>query len=217
MSGMVGSERFAESSQGRIVQQLRGGDRTVEDLATNLELTGNAIRGHLLALERDGIVEQRGRRPGLRRPAIEYGLTSASEQHLSRAYVPVLQALVATLAERSTPAQLKTVLEEVGRRLALAAPRPAGDLGARAEAAAQILRDLGANISIERRAHSATVRGSACPLADVVAQHPAVCRSVQTLLEEVSGAAVEEVCDHGPRPACGFVLTSAKPARPEPK
>ena len=48
--------RFFESSRGKIVTLLRTRERTVNDLAEALELTDNAIRAHLLGLERDGLV-----------------------------------------------------------------------------------------------------------------------------------------------------------------
>jgi predicted ArsR family transcriptional regulator len=43
-----------------MVTLLRRSGRTVEELARALGLTDNGIRAHLAALERDGIVRQRG-------------------------------------------------------------------------------------------------------------------------------------------------------------
>ena len=53
-------EKFFESTRGRMVTLLRRSGRTVEELARALGLTDNGIRAHLAALERDGIVRQRG-------------------------------------------------------------------------------------------------------------------------------------------------------------
>ena len=49
-------ERFFASTRGRVTTLLRQGDRTVEELAQALGLTDNAVRAHLVTLERDGLV-----------------------------------------------------------------------------------------------------------------------------------------------------------------
>src|SRR5881398_826577 len=49
-------KRFFESTRGRIVLLLRASEKTVNDLAAHLQLTDNAVRAHLLSLERDGLV-----------------------------------------------------------------------------------------------------------------------------------------------------------------
>ena len=57
-------KRFWSSTRGRIVLLLRRGSRTVHELAVALGLTDNAVRTHLTALERDGLVAPSGTRPG---------------------------------------------------------------------------------------------------------------------------------------------------------
>ena len=70
-------ERFFASTRGQVVTLLRRSARTVEDLARALGLTDNGVRAHLAALERDGIVRQRGAvRRGSGKSAYVYGLTS---------------------------------------------------------------------------------------------------------------------------------------------
>ena len=60
--------RFFESTRGQIVTMLRASPCTVDELARELDLTDNAIRAHLLTLERDGIVQQSGLRRALASP-----------------------------------------------------------------------------------------------------------------------------------------------------
>ena len=71
-----GTRRFLETTRGQIVALLRRGARTVEDLAKALGLTDNAIRAHLAALERDGLVRPDGSRRGIGagKPALVYGV-----------------------------------------------------------------------------------------------------------------------------------------------
>lgn len=199
------SDRFLEGTQGRAVELLREAPRTVEELATALELTGSAVRLQLAALERDGLVRVEGRRPSGRKPALVYGLTAHADFLLSRSYVPVLKALLDVLGERTSPAERSALLREVGRRLVLAAPRATGSKRDRLLAAARILESFGGKVRLEGSARNAVLIASGCPIGEVVGRHPEACRVIETVVEEISGVKVREQCDRGERPKCSFV------------
>ena len=67
-----GSAPQPDATRGRLLALLREGAWTVDDLAARLELTDNAVRFHLAALEREGGVAKVGvqRRPGAGKPAV---------------------------------------------------------------------------------------------------------------------------------------------------
>ncbi len=202
------SNRFLQTTRGRILAHLRRGPATVEELARGLGLTDNAIRPHLISLDRDGLVNQTGvrRGPGAGKPAAVYELAGEAEVRLSRAYAPVLTALLEELNQRHGAAETEAVLLEVGSRLAATAPRRSGGLLSRVRAAASLLNDLGGDISIESEPSGIRIRGNGCPLSAAVAQRPEACRAVQGLLAEVIGAPVAQCCEHGPRPRCCFTV-----------
>src|SRR5688572_33391803 len=102
MSAASLSKRFLETTRGQIVGLLRKSAATVEELARSLGLTDNAIRSHLTTLERDGLVRQEGvrRGPGAGKPATVYEIHPDAEPLFSRAYAPVLAALLDELAEQ---------------------------------------------------------------------------------------------------------------------
>src|SRR5918999_5754058 len=93
-------KRFFESTRGRIVTLLRGSARTVDELAVELELTDNAVRAHLLTLERDGLVRQSGLRRGPRKPHFTYVLTPEAEALFPKAYDALLNQLISVLKSR---------------------------------------------------------------------------------------------------------------------
>src|SRR5215208_7575976 len=93
-------ERFFDSTRGRIVSLLRGGTGTVNELAEKLELTDNAVRAHLLSLERDGLIRQSGVQRGPRKPHFAYVLTAEAERLFPKAYDALLNQLIATLKGR---------------------------------------------------------------------------------------------------------------------
>lgn len=191
----------------RIVAELRRGSRTVEDLRCALEITDNAVRAHLSALERDGIVHQASTRPSGRRPAIVYELTDLAERGFSKAYMPVLTRLVDALSERMATEDLELLLHDVGERLAREEQALTGNFRERAEAAAQVLTSLGGLAEVADVDGHLEIRGFSCPLADAVRAQPATCHAVQGLIGELVHARVREVCEKGDRPRCRFELS----------
>ena len=194
-----------------MVAMLRSAPRTVEELAAELGLTDNGVRQHLTVLERDGMVRHRGvrRGPGAGKPAAIYELHPQAEPLLSRAYAPVLATLLEVLADELPTQQARRMLRETGRRIAATfGGRAAGDLHARARAAAAVLTALGGAVEVEERRAGARLRGSACPLATASARSPHVCRAVESLVAEITGATVRECCERGEMPRCCFDIAS---------
>ena len=205
------SKRFMETTRGQVLGLLRRGARTVEELARGLGLTDNAIRAHLATLERDGLVKQEGLRrgPGAGKPAQVYEPTQEVELRLSRAYAPVLAALLEELAERLPGEETEKLLAAVGRRLAAAAPRRDGKVADRARDAVKLLNDLGGDASLEPDGAGFLVRGCGCPLSAAVSRRPETCRLVQALLSDVTGVQVGQCCEQGPKPRCCFSIPPA--------
>jgi predicted ArsR family transcriptional regulator len=52
------------------------------------------------------------------------------------------------------------------------------------------------------------LRGAACPLATASARSPQVCRAVESLVSEVTGATARECCDRAETPRCCFEIAS---------
>lgn len=201
-------ERFRASTRGRVLVLLRRGRRTVEDLASALGLTDNAVRAHLAALERDGLVRQVGTRPSGGKSAYAYALTPDAERLFPKAYGPILRYLLDVLAERLPPDELETALCEVGQRVAAAHPA-AGNWRQRLDHALALLEELGGLADLEESPDGFVIRGYDCPLATAVQGHPEVCRLAQALLEAIVGIPVVEACHHDGSPRCQFFIPSA--------
>jgi predicted ArsR family transcriptional regulator len=194
------------NSRDKIVRLLRRAGQSVNDLAAALGLTDNAVRAHLTKLERDGLVQQVASRPGFRKPESMYDLTPEAERLFSKAYAPVLEALLGVLERRLDEAELDAVLRETGRRLA--APHVASMAGLslpeRAGRTLQVLEQLGGLAEVEEHDGGLRVRGFACPLSQVVGSHPKLCVVAQALVGELLGRDVREQCERGDRPRCCF-------------
>lgn len=197
-------KRFQESTRGRVVGLLRLKSRTVDEMALELGLTDNAVRTHLATLERAGIVRQEGVRRGMGagKPASIFGIVPSAEAGFSKAYVPMLMAVLEELAERNDTAAMDELMRNVGRRLAKPVGA-AGDRTARLQTALALLRDLGALVDVEKNG-GVMICGHGCVVGQAVSQHPAVCRAIETLLSEVLGENVHEQCNRVGRPSCRF-------------
>ncbi len=201
-------EVFLASTKGRIVSRLRGAGGTVNDLAEALALTDNAVRAQLTALERDGLVQKRGMRRGLRKPHQEYELTPEAEHLFPKPYAPVLNQVLAALKRRLRPEAIEDLLHDVGHQLVAGRPALAEGEGLeqRVQAAAKALGELGGLPQVEAAKGRFILRSASCPLAAVSATHPEVCQLGQALVEHIVGGPVHERCTRGSSPQCCFEI-----------
>ncbi len=209
MSFLQRNSRFFASTRGKIVTLLRRTSRTVEELAQALDLTDNAVRAQLATLERDGLIQQQGRRRSSSKPASVYELTAAAEELFSKAYGPVLRQLLDELNEHMEASEVEALLRSTGRRLGAQWPLPRGELDARLKAAISVLNALGGLAELEQQNGAYVIRGYRCPLAAVVPGHPEVCRLAESLLTELVGMPVQEQCDRGEKVGCRFVVPAS--------
>ncbi|HEY3102023.1 MAG TPA: ArsR family transcriptional regulator [Pyrinomonadaceae bacterium] len=201
-------KRFFRSTRGRIVALVRGATKTVNELAEELELTDNAVRAHLLSLERDGLIKQSGVQRGTRKPHFSYELTDEAEHLFPKAYDMLLNQLIAVLKGRLTPKALKSVLQEVGRSLAgnQTSHTESGDLETRSEKALIALEAIGGAARIEKDGERLFIKSGSCPLAAAVVEHPEVCQLAESLLSEIIGGTVRERCEREGGPRCAFEI-----------
>lgn len=203
--GVDWRDRLFASTRGRVVQLLRRSAQTVNDLATKLDLTDNAVRLQLSALERDGLVEQHAvRRESVGKPAFIYRTTAAAEALFPKPYDRVLAELLEVLESRDTAEELDQLVREVGRRLGSGAAATSGTLRSRASHAAAVLTELGGLAEVLDDEEGLRVQGYSCPLGAITNAHPESCRLAEALVSELMQTPVVETCERGERPRCAF-------------
>ncbi|SRR5581483_816215 len=200
------NRRFFESTRGRLVTLLRQAGRTVDELAQPLGLTDNAIRAHLISLERDGLVRQEGvrRRGGIGKPASTYALTEDAEGLFPKTYAELLRQLLSLLHERLGPDELESVLRALAKRLA-EGHRSTGTPIERVAAATEYLGELGGLAEWSPTEDGYRISGCSCPLAAILPSNPQACQLAELLLSEITGLATTEHCQKHP-PRCEFDL-----------
>jgi predicted ArsR family transcriptional regulator len=200
-------ETLTGETRAELLRLLRRSRQTITSLADALHLTDNAVRGHVAALERDGIVQHVGsRRDTGGKPARLYALTHEGEELFPKAYALVLGGLVEEIARVEGRERATELLRAVGQQVAAAFPA-AGEAEVRVAAAAAALRDLGGDVELKPNGEGWRLQGYACPLSAVSGMHPEVCELARSLVEEITGRPVTECCDRSDRPRCAFQVS----------
>ena len=208
MKATAWRKRLMGSTRGKILDLLRARDQTVNELAADLRLTDNAVRAHLLTLERDGLIHQSGTQPGFRKPHVTYALTPEAEQIFPKSYGVLLDLILIVISRQLSPKELRAAMREVGKRIAdnHLVEIKGKSRKQRIETALRILKDLGGAASFEESDGKHFIRGNGCPLAAATSRHPEACLIAESLLSQIIGAPVKERCAHGSAPSCRFEI-----------
>ena len=98
-----GKPEGLKSTRGRIVNLLRQSGLTANEIAARLGLTHNAVRAHLAALQRQGLVCEAGWQRGVSRPAVIYEVVPEAEAIFSRPTSPAAASRLRSPVERRAP------------------------------------------------------------------------------------------------------------------
>ena len=207
---MADLDRLKGESQAALLRLLRRSDQSISSLAQQLRLSDNAVRTHMSALERDGLIALAGTlRDTGGKPARMYSLTRLGEELFPKAYALVLGELAEEIARQEGPDRAIALLRSVGQRIGSRAK--GGDLAERVAFAAETLRSLGGDVAVTRDGDQWQLQGFGCPLSQVTGSHPEVCELARSLVEEITGQPVVECCDRSGRPRCGFRVEPGTP------
>lgn len=179
-----------QTTRQRILAYLeKNRQATAPELSQVLNLTQANIRHHLEVLERDGKVEVVGEAPtgGRGRPTMVY-MASRSEQTNA---LDVLSSLLLQHAlENASPRQQAACLEDLASKLAGHGARE-GSITIRLSSATQYLNDFFYKAHWEAHADAPFIFLGHCPYAQIVTQHPELCKMDQLLIEKLTGEKVE--------------------------
>jgi predicted ArsR family transcriptional regulator len=179
---------------------LERGPVTAAEVATELRLSGAAVRRHLDALLADGEATtrdapRRGRR-GRGRPARLYLLTEAGRVRFGHGYDDLAVAALRFLAETSGPGAVRHFAERraselVRRHREQIAGR--ATLTGRAGALAEALTAQGYAAAARRTGSGEQLCMHHCPVAHVAAQFPELCEAETHIFAELLGTHVQRL------------------------
>ena len=127
---------------------------TVDDLSAQLQITRNAVRQHLAALERDDLVRRGDTKPSGGRPEQLYLLSDRGGELFPRRYSwfseLLIEAMASEVGHDAVGARLEQMGRAVGRQLS-GAGQAAPDLDGRVAAMAKIMQSWATRRAWRRR------------------------------------------------------------------
>lgn len=187
-------------TRARVVDLLRGRPQTIAELAESLELSEEAVRRHLRALERDDLVVSALQHDGNRgRPSAVYRITDRGHRLYPDRTADLANELWEYLevehGRRAVLGFLRWRQQRQARRYATELEGSADDLQARTEALAGLLSDDGflAESGIVTAPDGTQVlqlTQSHCAVRDVAAEHPEICAYEAAMFKDLLGARI---------------------------
>lgn len=165
---------------------------TVEELSQGLGITANAVRQHLTALERDGLVIKGETQSSGGRPEQLYELTSAGNELFPRHYSWFAELLLDSLRTEQDSDALRERLENMGKAVAHQVEgRVAGleDLSERIRALAAIMDELGYESGpvVLPKEKIPAIEATNCVFHSLAQRFPEVCHFDLAMMSKVVG------------------------------
>ncbi|UOF89096.1 winged helix-turn-helix transcriptional regulator [Fodinisporobacter ferrooxydans] len=198
----------------------RNGPVTIAELANRFAMTGEAIRQHLLILEKEGWVERKIFRAshGAGRPSTRYRLTSEGEHLFPKNYVSLAVEVIDTITEHFGQDALRHVLESMTEhRVREWEPRVNGlSLSERVNVLRDIYQENDAYMEIEQSGDQVCLIEKNCPFLNVAKRRPALCSVTVSAFTRLLGCRVvrEERFQNGDG-RCVFRVLVDQPIDPE--
>jgi predicted ArsR family transcriptional regulator len=168
---------------------------TVDELAGRLRVTRTAVRQHLAASIRDGLVDRAGDRPSGGRPRQLYVLTDAGKEEFPRHYAWFAQLLVDAISAEHGVAGLRTRLGRIAASVVAELRRRTPEGGTRRERVRQlsgVMDELGYDARMSRDIGGApTIEADNCVFHELARKNPVICQFDLALLSAYTHSKVD--------------------------
>jgi predicted ArsR family transcriptional regulator len=183
-----GLGRTQQDLLGALLYQPAG--MSIDELANHLAVTRTAIRQHLAALERDGLILRGETRPTGRRPEQLYVLSSSGRELFPRQYHLLADLLIGEVAGLIGHDALVQLMRGLGRKLAVEMERQVVD----ETRIAQHMHEAGYEAEVFfRSAGEPEIVAHNCIFHHLAETHPEVCELDLALIGALGGGEVEHL------------------------
>jgi predicted ArsR family transcriptional regulator len=177
----------------RLLSREKGG-LAVDTLATQLNISRNAVRQHLTSLERDGVVVKGRIQASGGRPEQLYVLTEQGEETFPRQYAWFAELLLRLLESELGGAAVGAKLSDLARTVAASIEGRLGDrsdLNGRIARITEVLQEMGYDAAVVTAGAEPIVEAHNCVFHKLAKQSPHLCTFDVALAEAASGCRVE--------------------------
>jgi predicted ArsR family transcriptional regulator len=187
---------FSETKREILKTLKEVGSASIAMLQEKLNMTGEALRQHLLQLIHDGFVERKSKKsmdPSGGRPAKQYFLTTEGEHLFPKNYDQLTMEIIDTVAENLGQDALLSVLEIMtNSRIKKWEPQLQGlSVNERVEALKGLYLQDDAYMEIEESENAINLIEHNCPFLNVATKRPALCSVTVSTLTQLLGYKVE--------------------------
>ncbi len=185
-----------DSTKSRVLYALRGaGGGTANDVAIALEISIPAARRHLMDLEADGLLESQVQRQTTRgRPQHVFRVSPTGESHFPKRYAQLCTDILEHIERLYGNGAVISVLDSRNQSLFEEwKPRVQGNLNTRIISLAEILNELGCQVTIETTENGWILQQNNCPNLDVARAIDAMCNSEAGLYEQLLETSVTRI------------------------
>lgn len=164
----------------------------VQAVSAALGVSRNAAHQHIVALEREGLIERAAVIRTRGRPSRGYRLSSAGKASFPRQYALLARQMLGELARHLGPDELRVALRRIGLSLA---DSLRGEMGSdpddNIKRVAGLMRELGYESHAIDGEAGTEIEAHNCVFHDLAMANPAICEVDLALLRSLSGKAVE--------------------------
>jgi DeoR family transcriptional regulator, suf operon transcriptional repressor len=180
----------------RIIHLIKqNGFSSMSKLASSLEISSEAVRQHLLQLEKDGWISRYSENNGIGRPVLNYQLTEAGEHLFKKSYDHLTIEILDTLSSELGRDALKKVLSSmIEDRISKWEPKLKGlNTIERLNALKDFYSNDDSNMEIENKSNSYTLIERNCPFHNVAMERPILCSVTVSVLTHLLGCSIKRV------------------------
>lgn len=179
-------------SRDRILELLLRSEEPlgVQALAAALAVSRNAAHQHVVALEREGLIERASAIRTKGRPSQGFRLSAAGRATFPRQYALLSKQLLAELSRRLGPAELHDAMRRIGATLADSLA-PQVDAAEPVSSIAALMRELGYESKAVDGAEGLEIEAHNCVFHDLAFADQTICEVDLALLRSLSGRRVE--------------------------
>ena len=184
---------------------------SIDEIAAQLDISRNAVKQHLVGLEKQLLVQEAALNSTGGRPARSYTLTEKGINHFPKQYAWFCSLLLSELAGELSPEQLENKMWQMGFKLAnsLAPQFSQQSTQQKLTALVDLMQSLGYHAELEQIEEQFTIKALNCVYHDLAQQHPELCQFDQALIATLLEQPIQQTqCMAKQDCACRFKVSA---------
>ncbi|MFP7298039.1 helix-turn-helix transcriptional regulator [Neobacillus niacini] len=177
----------------RIIERLKNkGSQAISELAGSLDISGEAVRQHLVQLEKEGWVTRFSENKGVGRPLWQYRLTTAGEHLFKKNYDQLMIEVFDTLSLLGEDLLKNLLAAMIEERIRQWEPKLTGlTTSERLDVLKDFYKKDDSFMELENNQNSYALIERNCPFHNVAIERPILCSVSVSVLTHLLGCSVK--------------------------